>query len=100
VFNLEKKVFSIYTQVQDSISTIVQESVHADMQQIFKGNNFNPNLEDPQASHYHPNNSSHSLWGSLHSWNKVPKLDMHKFDGSNLAGWISQMEQYFSLVKP
>jgi hypothetical protein len=22
---------------------------------------------------------------------------MHKFDGSNLTGWVSQMEQYFSL---
>jgi hypothetical protein len=27
----------------------------------------------------------------------VPKVDMHKFDGSNSTGWVSEMEQYFSL---
>jgi hypothetical protein len=27
----------------------------------------------------------------------VPKVDIHKFDGSNLAILVSQMEQYFSL---
>jgi hypothetical protein len=67
------------------------------MQQIFKGKNVEPNLKDPQASHYDPNNSSYSPWGFPHSCNKVPKFEMHKFDGSNLAGWVSQMEQYFSL---
>jgi hypothetical protein len=24
-----------------------------------------------------------------------PKMDMQCFDGSDLAGWLSQMEQYF-----
>jgi hypothetical protein len=27
----------------------------------------------------------------------VPKIDLHKFDGSNPARWVSQMEQYFIL---
>jgi hypothetical protein len=67
------------------------------MQQFMKGKKVEPNAEDPQHSHHEHTHSSHSPWGSPHSWNKVPKVDMHKFDGSNPAGWVSQMEQYFSL---
>ena len=29
--------------------------------------------------------------------NHFPKLDMHKFEGFDLAGWVSQMEHYFQL---
>jgi hypothetical protein len=62
-----------------------------------KGKKVEPNEEDPQHSHHEHNHLSHSPWDSPHSWNKVPKVDMHKFDGSTLVGWVSQMEQYFSL---
>jgi hypothetical protein len=82
---------------KSKVFNLEQEFVHAAMQHIFKGNNVEPNLKDPQASHYEPNISSHSPWGSPHSWNKVLKVDMHKFDGSNPSGWVSQREQYFSL---
>jgi hypothetical protein len=36
-------------------------------------------------------------WGSPNSWTKLPKVEIHKFDGSNLVGWVSHMEHYFSL---
>jgi len=49
------------------------------------------------SSHYENPHLSHSPWGSPNSWNRVPKVEMHKFDGSNSVGWVSQMEQYFSL---
>jgi hypothetical protein len=65
--------------------------------QLFRGKNVEPNPEELQSSHYEHTQSSRSPWGSPPSWNKVPKVDMHKFDGSNPAGWVSQMEQYFSL---
>lgn len=30
-------------------------------------------------------------------WHTLPKVDLNKFDGSDLAGWFTQMEHYFSL---
>ena len=30
-------------------------------------------------------------------WNHLPKIDMNKFDGSDPAGWVTQMEHYFSI---
>ena len=56
-----------------------------------------PDAEDPHHSHYEHSHSSYSTWGSPHSWNKVPNVDMHKFDGSKPTGWVSKMEQYFYL---
>lgn len=44
--------------------------------------------------------SSHSLhlWGThQQSRPRPPKLDMHKFDGSNSIAWVAQMEYYFNL---
>jgi hypothetical protein len=67
------------------------------MQPFTKGKKVENNAEDPQYSHYDHTHSSNSPWGSPHSWNNVPKVDMHKFDGSNPAWWVSQMEKYFSL---
>ena len=67
------------------------------MEELIKGKNIEPTLEDPHSSNYEHTNSSRSPWGSPHSWTKVPKVDMHKFDGSNPAGWVSQIEQHFSL---
>jgi hypothetical protein len=63
---------------------------------LFRGKNVEPNLEELQSSHYEHTQSSLSSWGSP-PWNKVPKVDIHKFDGSNPTGWVSKMEQYFSL---
>jgi hypothetical protein len=53
--------------------------------------------EVPHSSHYESTHNSHSPWGSPNSWNKLPKVEMHKFDGSDPAGWVSQLEHYFSL---
>jgi hypothetical protein len=49
-----------------------------------------------QATHmfyhnYHPHFQDHN------SWHHFPKVDMNKFDASNLLGWVTQMEHYFSL---
>ena len=30
-------------------------------------------------------------------WHHIPKVDLNKFDGSNLTRWVTQMEHYFSL---
>jgi hypothetical protein len=38
------------------------------------------------SSHYENPHLSHSPWGSPNSWNRVPKVEMHKFDGSNPMG--------------
>ena len=38
-------------------------------------------------THFHGNHQ--------HSHPFPPKLDMYKFDGSNLVVWVAQMEQYF-----
>ena len=99
--NLETHMGSI----NDTIQVEVKTSLHVEVQVVVrdtlkpftKGKQADPNTKDPHHSHYEHTHSSHSPWGSPHSWNKVPKFDMHKFDGSNLGGWVSQMEQYFSL---
>jgi hypothetical protein len=88
---------NIHTELQASFDPLVEKSILKALQQFMKGNNVEPNAEDPQQSHSEHTHSSHFTWGSPHSWNKVPKVDMHKFDGSNPTGWVSQMEQYFSL---
>jgi hypothetical protein len=83
--------------MKDSIHTEVNIAIHESMQQFTKGKQEDPNAQDPHHSHSEHTHSSQPPWGSPHSWNKVPKVDMHKFYGSNLAGWVSKMEQYFSL---
>ena len=52
---------------------------------------FNEDLEGESSHnlHFHGNHQ--------HSHPRPPKLDMYKFDASNMAVWVAQMEQYFSL---
>jgi len=51
----------------------------------------NEDLEGESSHHIHfHGNHQHS-----HPW--PPKLDIYKFDGSNLTVWVAQMEQYFLL---
>jgi hypothetical protein len=92
VSNLEQNLDSLYTNVQAAL-----EKKFKEMAKLLKGKNVETTLEDPHSSHYEHTHSFQSPWGSPHFWTKVPKFDMHKFDGSNQAGWVSQMEQYFSL---
>jgi hypothetical protein len=92
VSTLEHKLDSLHMEFQAALKKKFKE-----MTQLLKGNNFEPTLEDPHSFHYEHTHSFHSPWGSPYSWTKVPKVDMHKFDGSNRGGWVSQMEQYFSL---
>ena len=42
------------------------------------------------------NSLSHTL-GDTHQGHRGPKLDMHKFDSTYMAGWVSQMEHFFFL---
>jgi hypothetical protein len=84
--------------INDSLPAPIQATICEAMQPFLKDKKVETNVEDRQHSHYENNYSSHSPWGSRNSWNKVPKVDMHKFDGSNLVGWVSQMEQYLCNV--
>ncbi len=48
----------------------------------------------------HEGGSSHHIHfhgNHQHSHPRPPMLDMYKFDGSNLAVWVAQMDQYFTL---
>jgi hypothetical protein len=76
---------------------VVPDKQSQALEQLLEGKNVEPTLEEPQSSNYEYTHASHSPWVSPPSWNKVPKVDMHKFDGYNPTGWVSQMEQYFSL---
>jgi hypothetical protein len=88
---------NLCTKIQASFDPLVEKSILKAMQQFMKGNNVEPNEKDHQQSQSEHTHSSHFTWGSRHSWNKAPKVDMHKFDASNPTRWVSQIEQYFSL---
>jgi hypothetical protein len=53
--------------------------------------------KSPHSSHYENTHNSHSPWGPPNSRNKLPKVEMNKFNGFDPIGWVSQMEHYFSL---
>ena len=56
-----------------------------------KVHGLNEDLQGESSHHIH-------FHGNLqHSHPRTPKLDMYKFDGSNLTVWVAQMEQYFLL---
>jgi hypothetical protein len=74
--------------LEDKFNTLVQ---------LIKGKHPESHSEDIHSSHSKNPRSSHSHWGPPHCWNKVPKVEMHEFDGCDPAGWVSQMEHYFSL---
>jgi len=74
---------TIRKEVKKSLHVEVQATVHESMQPFTKGKQEDPNAQDPEHSHYDHTHFCHSPWGSPHSWNMVPKVDMHKFDGSN-----------------
>jgi hypothetical protein len=62
-----------------------------------KGKHQEYHSEAPHSSHYENTHHSDSPWGSPNSWNKLPKVEMHKLDGSDPTRRVSQMEHYFSL---
>jgi hypothetical protein len=94
--HLEKQIANNMTSLHNEFNTALEEQVNI-LVQLFRSRNFDPNPKELHSSHYEHNQSSRSPWGSPPSWTKVLKVDMHKFDGFKLAGWVSQMEQYFSL---
>jgi hypothetical protein len=106
---LETKMESITTTIQvevkESLHAEVHISIRESMEKFTKGKHVVPNLGDPHHSHYEHTHSSHSPWGSSHSGNTVPKVDMHKFDGSNPIGWVSKMKNtspsiMFEMMRP
>lgn len=59
-----------------------------------------PHWEEHSVDEHLEGESSHHIHfhgNDQHSHPQPPKLDMYKFDGSNPALWVAQMEQYFSL---
>jgi hypothetical protein len=74
----------------------LSNNIHALFMYI-KGNHYEYQPEASHSSHYEHNPLSHSSWVSPNHWNKVPKVDMHEFDGPNLVRWVYKMEHYFSL---
>ena len=65
-------------------------------------NSFEPHGEETSNSrkdHFHSwfLNSQHHPLGYTHQGYCGPKLDMHKFDGTNPVGWVSQMDHFFFL---
>ena len=88
---------TIQTKINNSFPVAVHPAICEAMHPFTKGKQVDPNAYDPQHSNYVNNHSSHSPWGYPHSWNKVPKVDIHKFDGSNLVGWVCKMKQYSPL---
>jgi hypothetical protein len=48
--------------------------------------------EDINSSHFQNSHSNH-----LHHKLCLPRFKVNKFDGSDPTGWVTQMENYFSL---
>jgi hypothetical protein len=82
-------------QITKSLSSLTQQLQEFVMHN--KGKHPKYHYEATHSSHYENTHLSHSPWASPNSWNKVPKVEMHKFDGLDPTGWVSQMEHYFSL---
>ena len=64
--------------------------------------NFEPYGEETSNSRKdHPSsrflNSHHHTLGDTHQGPHGPQLDMHKFDGTYLVGWVSQMEHPYCM---
>jgi hypothetical protein len=45
--------------------------------------------DSSQSLHFHSN--------FFHCETRLPHVEVSKFDGSNMRGWVTQMEHYFSL---
>jgi hypothetical protein len=82
--SLSKNLNSLTQQVHELVSHI-------------KDNHQEYHYEDTHFFHYDNTHLFHSPRGSPNTWNKVPKVETHKLDGSELARWVSQMEHYLSL---
>ena len=56
-----------------------------------KAYDFNEDLKGEYSHHLHFHGNHQ------HSHPQPPKLEMYKFDGSNMEIWVAQMDQYFTL---
>eukprot|EP00253_Pinus_taeda_P026095 PITA_26095 len=84
---LEKKLEELTRQIQNLNDTVTKgKSVLQSEAYAF---NEDHEGESSHSLHFHGNHQ--------HSHPRPPKLDMYKFDGSHLAIWLSQMDQYFTL---
>ena len=85
--NLEASLKDIQVQLQE-ITTAISNGKAEAREDAYIGTEHNEG-ESSQSLH---------LFGThQQSHPHPPKLDMYKFDGSHLATWLAQMEQYFTL---
>jgi hypothetical protein len=56
-----------------------------------------PNEEPHPNTLFLDNHSHHTPFHDHNFWHHFPKVDMKKFDGSNLVSWVTQMKHYLSL---
>eukprot|EP00253_Pinus_taeda_P025585 PITA_25585 len=77
----------------DNLSVLVPDAIQKGKEVAHEEENIRNGHSEGESSH------SPCLWGpqKQQSRPRPPKLDMHKFDGSQPTAWIAQMEQYFSL---
>ena len=84
---LEQKLEALMKQIQTLANTITNGK-SGEQSEAYA---FNENLEG-ESSH-----SLHFYGNHQQSQLRPPNMDMYKFDGSHLATWLAQMEQYFTL---
>ena len=90
--NMEKLLKGVSLQLQkwqgegkEELRSNGKEQVHEEGYNGYEGI-YGESSHSPHFWHTHPPPNQ-----------QLPKLDMHKFDGSHPAAWLSQMDQYFKL---
>lgn len=84
--NLNDFQASITNKITEALDVIMMS--HKPMREE---HNVNAHIEGESNHHIH------FLEGHQYSSHQTPKLDMYKFEGSNLTVWVAQTEQYFHL---
>src|SRR5690606_19876434 len=75
----------------DAISKSLEQFNKSTMGYHQEAHSVDEHLEGESSHHIHFHGNHQ------HYHPRPPKLDMYKFDGSNPAVWVAQMEQYFIL---
>jgi hypothetical protein len=95
---MEFKFQSQLTSMQEALTEVVQ---HIKGKKSLEAN-YEPHGEETSHAEKDPlsfglfNSPPHTMGDTSHG-PRGPKLDMQKFDGTDPAGWVSQMEHFFCL---
>ena len=93
---IEQKLFPLHEALEKTNQMLNQLMANKCVE-----NSFEPHREEASNLRKdHPPwflNSQHHTLGDTHQGHRGPKLDMHKFDGTNPTRWASQMEHFFYL---